>query len=123
MRLPIKNNGDNLNGHEVVAAVKKSNNGLLLPEGRSGGNDEGRPFFLETTAPETNVKLVSIIGCKYNSQNVLCFIMTKDAGLTAVLGHDPYIAKFPNKFGNIKEQNVDHPEVILSYFEDSSQCR
>jgi hypothetical protein len=79
----------------------------------------GAYLVLATSMSGTNVELVAI-GYKYNSQNNLCFIMTKDAGLTAVLGHHPYIAKFPNKFGNIKKQKVDHPEVISYYFEDSN---
>jgi hypothetical protein len=67
---------------------------------------------------QKNVNIVAI-GYKYNSWKVVCFIMTKDSGLTAP-GHRPYITKCPNKkFGNIQKQKVDHPNSISSYFEDS----
>jgi hypothetical protein len=45
--------------------------------------------------------------------------MTKNAGSTAP-GPRPYIAKFPDKLGNVKERRVPHPEVIGDYFEGSN---
>lgn len=63
--------------------------------------------------PETYVKLVAI-GYEYNSQNAMCFIMTKDAGSTTPPDHHSFTAQFPNKFGNITEEKVYHPGMISS---------
>jgi hypothetical protein len=99
-----KEQGENPDGHENIAAIK-SNNGLFPKDELQEMMKDypsGTYLVLETTTPKTNVKLVAI-GYKYNSRKFLCFIMTKDAGSSAP-GHRLYIAKFPDKFGNIKER-------------------
>ena len=74
---------------------------------------------MECTAPETNVKLVAI-GYKYNAKKVLCFVMTKNAGST-LPGNNPYRAKYPDLFGNVKERLVERPDVLGgTYFAHSN---
>jgi hypothetical protein len=57
----------------------------------------------------------------------LSFIFTKDAGSSAP--GEPYIARFPDKFGNVKTRKVPRPAVISKYFNVSdvvdshNQCR
>jgi hypothetical protein len=59
------------------------------------------------------------IGYKYNARKVLQFIITKNAGSTAP-GTKPYIAKYPDKYWNIKKQRVPHPEAVSVYFDNSN---
>jgi hypothetical protein len=58
------------------------------------------------------------MGYKYNMQNVLSFIFMKDAGSLAI--GDPYIAQFPDKFGNVKTIKFPRPAVISRYFNSSN---
>lgn len=56
----------------------------------------------------------------YNLSNiatVLTFISTWNAGSTEA--GEPYIARFPDEHGNMLEREVDRPELISDYFQDS----
>ena len=77
----------------------------------------GAYLVLECKAPETGVDLVAL-GYKYNSRKVMCFILTKNAGSTAP-GLKPYIAKFPDQHGNVRERRVQRPAILGEYFDSS----
>ncbi|MGH7973928.1 MAG: hypothetical protein ACREBR_00280 [bacterium] len=63
------------------------------------------------------VPLVAI-GYKYNSKTVLHFVMTEDAGSTA-LGKC-YEMKYPDLHGNVCVRHVERPAVISNFFRDSN---
>ena len=108
--------GENPNAHEVIAAVK-TNSGWFPKEEIEKKMEEwpsGSYLVLECTAPETNVQLVAI-GYKYNARKALCFIMTKEAAATKP-GAKPYIARFPDQFGNVCSRKVPRPEAVSLYF-------
>ena len=76
----------------------------------------GSVLTLECKTPETGVDLVASIGYKYNQKKVLCFVMTKNAGSTKS-GDNPYRARFPDEFGNLKERIlVDRPEATIGHY-------
>jgi hypothetical protein len=106
-------------GHEIIAAVK-TNSGWFPKkqiEKKMNNWPSGSYLVMETTAPQTRVKLVAI-GYKYNAKKVLCFVMTKDASTT--LPGNPYKAKYPDQFGNVKERMVERPAAVEAYFERSN---
>ena len=110
----------NPNGHELIAAVK-TNKGHYprkrlekLMEKWPGGSH----LVLQTVTPETCVPLVAV-AYKYNVKKVLCFIMTKNAGNTAP-GLHPYIARFPDRHGNVRERKVSRPDAMATYFRHSN---
>lgn len=116
-----KEKGCNKDAHEFIGAVKTSSGGFpkkdierIMKKWPSGSH-----LVLECTTPETGVSLVAL-GYKYNSRKVLCFVMTKDAGSTAP-GLEPYYAKFPDIFGNVKQRKVQRPAVLGRYFGDSDK--
>ena len=76
----------------------------------------GSKVVFECKSPTTGSNLVAI-GYKYNSSKVLCFLATKNAGSTK--NGEPYIAKFPDKYGNVNHREVERPEVISVYFQYS----
>ena len=57
-------------------------------------------------------------GFKYNVKKVLGFITTKGAGSTQP--GLPYLAKFPDKFGNVCISEVAQSEIVTSYFNRSN---
>lgn len=114
-----KERGVNPNSHELIAAVKTNHSWFpkQFLEQKMKSWPSGAYLVLECRTPETKVDLVAI-GYKYNSKKVLCFVHTKNAGSTAP-GLKPYVAKFPDRFGNTKERRVPRPEVISEYFDKS----
>lgn len=107
--------GQNPNGHEIIGAVKTNTGSYpkkqidkIMRHWPSGSY-----LVLECRTPDTKVDLVAI-GYKYNSKKVLCFIMSKNAGSTAP--GKPYIAKFPDKHGNVQERRVTRPEILSLSF-------
>ena len=73
----------------------------------------GTWIVLEGRAVNEQQDLVCI-GYKYNSKNVLTFVMTKGAGSTSP--GKPYQAKFPDMFGNVCVREVEQPDIISNYF-------
>jgi hypothetical protein len=63
------------------------------------------------------VKLI-VVGYKYNSSKVLCFVATKNAGPTTP--GDPYRVHFLDGHDNLISWPVDHPELISTYFQRSN---
>ena len=51
------------------------------------------------------------------SSKVLTFISTWDAGDTDP--GDPYVARFPDEFGNIMTREINRPSLISGYFKDA----
>jgi hypothetical protein len=115
-----RDQAQNPNGHELIAAVKTNSSWFpkAAIEEKMRDWPSGSYLVLECCTPNTNVNLVAI-GYKYSGQKVLLFIATKNAGST-IPGTKPYIAKFPDKYGNICERKVPRPEVVSIYFEDSN---
>ena len=77
--------GPNPNGHELIAAVK-TNSGWFPKDEIEEKMEKwpcGSTLVMECKTPETGVELVAL-GYKYNKKSVLTFIMTKNAGSTAL---------------------------------------
>ena len=73
----------------------------------------------EGRADEADVELV-LLSYKYNCRRVLHFLMTKDAGSTVPDPSRPYIARFPDRFGNVHERPVARPLSISIFFDSSN---
>ena len=69
--------------------------------------------MMEGRAENEDVLLVCI-SYKYNLKKVLVFVSTKGAGSSQP--GEPYLAKFPDKFGNMCTIEVVRPEIISNYF-------
>jgi hypothetical protein len=61
---------------------------------------------------------VICIGYKYSPFKVLVFLGTKDSGSSKP--GEPYIARFPDAYGNVAQRSVPRPDVISRYFNDSN---
>ena len=72
--------------------------------------------MLEDKHPD-GPKLV-VIGYRCNSKVTLCFMITKNAGLTRK--DKLYKMKFTDLYGNVHIRLVDRPSVILEFFEVSN---
>ena len=110
-----KEKGLNTDGHEFIGAVKTAHSWFPKKqiEKQMKSFPSGAYLVMECTAPVTGVKLVAV-GYKYNTRKVLLFVMTKDAGHTQPGA--PYIARFTDVFGNIKQRRVERPDCISKYF-------
>jgi hypothetical protein len=62
-----------------------------------------------------------VIGYKYNTKKVLFFITTVGAGSTAP--GKPYIAAFPESYGNQCTRRVARPVIITTCFDNSPKVR
>ena len=72
---------------------------------------------MEGLAEKEDVPLVCI-GYKFNLKKVLVFLSTKGAGSTQPGGR--YLAKFPDKFGNLCTREVARPDIISNHFNKSN---
>ena len=77
----------------------------------------GTWIVLEGHAEKEGIDLVCI-GYKYNKKKVLIFVTTKGVGST--MPGEPYLARFPDKFGNVCSREVARPEIISNYFKYSN---
>ena len=77
----------------------------------------GTWIVMEACAEKEDVPLVCI-SCEYNLKKVLLFLSTKAAGSTQ-LG-EPYLAKFPDKFGDMCTRKVARPYIVLYHFNKSN---
>jgi hypothetical protein len=105
-------------GYESVLQVKQ--NHALYPKSfilETLNDAPGGVFVcLSGTAPN-GIPLIAL-GYRYSRKTVLFFVMSSAAGSTK-LGN-PYKMKYTDGFGNLCERNVDRPEVISKFFEDSN---
>ena len=69
----------------------------------------GAWIVMEGKTEQERVDLLAI-GYKYNKKKVLSFIATKGAGST--LEGKPYVARFPDCFGNVCTRNVARPAIL-----------
>ena len=107
--------GQNSNAPDVICAIK-TNTGWFPHEQlqkEMEGYPSGAYLVMEYKAPGTNVDLVAI-GYKYNSRKTLTFAMSKNAETTEP-GY-PYIARFPDEHGNVRERRVLRPKCLSVYF-------
>ncbi|GAX26777.1 hypothetical protein FisN_9Lu068 [Fistulifera solaris] len=114
-----RSRGENPNAHELIASVK-SNSGWFPKhelKKRMKHFPSGSHLVMRCRTPGSNIELFAI-GYKYNLRKILFFIMTRNAGQTTP-GPKPYIAKFPDNDGNVKERHIKRPQVLSDYFEDS----
>ena len=74
-------------------------------------------IVFEGRAKKEEIDLVSI-GYEYNRKIVFVFVCSKGAGTTAT--GEPYLAQFPDSFGNIFIGQVAQPAVISRYFDYSN---
>ena len=74
--------------------------------------------WITMEATVDGVDLVSI-GYKYNKKKVLTFVMTKGAGSSRP--GEPYVAKFPDSFGNVCIRHIARPDVISNFFDASNK--
>jgi hypothetical protein len=106
-------------GHAFVGPVKQ--NSTRCPkeeiEELMKGWPSGSSIVFECKT-EAGHDLVCV-GYKYNARKCLTFIATKNAGST--LEGDPYVARFPDPFGNVKTRNVRRPQLISHYFSLSNR--
>jgi len=105
-------------GIHVIAGVKMAHVGFpkawllnTLKEAPSG-----TWCVLVPVQPIEGVEIVAI-GYKYNAKKVLFFVMTKGAGSTE--SGAPYVAKFPDRYGNRCTRNVERPACLSRLFHDS----
>ena len=104
-------------GFEFIGPVKtnstyfpKAELELMMKEWPSGSH-----AVLECETPTSKKHKLLAIGYKYNARKTLCFVATKNAGSTSP--GKPYIARFPDSFGNLNQREVPRPQVISRYFE------
>jgi len=74
--------------------------------------------WITMRATVDEVDLVSI-GYKYNKKKLLTFVMTKGAGSTRP--GEPYVARFPDSFGNVCIRHIARPAVISHFFDASNK--
>jgi hypothetical protein len=105
-------------GHAYFGALKTSTKCTPFQELIDKMKDypSGAYLVMECTTPKGHDLIC--IGYKYSASKVLVFLGTKNAGSTK-LG-EPYVARFPDAFGNVAERNVPRPDVISKYFSDSN---
>ena len=111
-----KERGNNANAPEAICSIK-SNTGMFPFDALKKEMEpfpSGAYLVMECLAPETNVKLVAI-GYKYNSRKTLLFCMSKDAETTEP--GFPYVARFPDEHGNVRERRILRPKCLSIYFE------
>ena len=69
-------------------------------------------IVMEGRAEKEDVPLICI-GYKYNLNKVLVFFSIKAAGSTQ--SGEPYLAKIPDKFGNMCTREVARADIISNY--------
>jgi hypothetical protein len=106
-------------GHSYFGALKTSTKLTPYQELIDKMNDwpSGASLVMECTTPKDHELIC--IGYKYSASKVLVFLGTKCAGSTTP--GDPYIARFPDAYGNVAQRSVPRrPAVISEYFGDSN---
>ena len=105
-------------GFESVFAVKTNHAGLPKEKMEDLMDDYPSGSHL---VMEANVdgELIYFVGYKYNCRKVLCFVCSNNAG--SFSHGDPYIARFPDKNGNVNKRAVPRPSVLSDYFKVSNK--
>ena len=99
-----KERGNNVHGPEAICSIK-TNTGLFPHEELKKEMEpfpSGAYLVMECLAPGTNVNLVAI---GYKSKNT----ETTEPGF-------PYIARFPDEYGNVRERCILRPKCLTTYF-------
>lgn len=106
------------NGYDSVLQIKQ--NQALYPKDFITDALKDAPgglfICLSGTSP-CGLPLIAL-GYRYSSKTILFFVMSADAGTTK-LGL-PYKMKYTDGFGNLCERNVDRPDVVSKFYEDSN---
>jgi hypothetical protein len=105
-------------GHEGVFQVKQYS--ALYPKDFITKALEDAPggvsIVLEGTAPN-GISLIAL-GYRYSHKTTLCFVMTTKAGRT--MPGNLYVMQYTDGFGNLCTRDVERPDVISTFFKDSS---
>ena len=100
-------------GFESVLAIKSNHSCLPKAEVETLMDDypSGSHLVLSSKAEDETLYFV---GYKYNSKKVLLFLCSENAGLFS--DGKPYVAKFPDKNGNVQRRDVPRPTIVSDYF-------
>ena len=105
-------------GRRAVLQVKT--NKALFPKefiGEALNNMPGGVWIVLKGTHPNGVKLVAL-GYRYSTKTTLFFIFTEDAGSTKK--GTPYEMKWTNDRGNVCVREVDRPDVVSHFFEQSN---
>jgi hypothetical protein len=105
-------------GHAYFGALKTSTKYSPFQElcDKMSEWPSGSYLVMECCTPKDHNLIC--IGYKYSASKVLVFLGTKNAGSSKP--GDPYVARFPDANGNVAQRNVQRPDVISKYFNDSN---
>ena len=110
-----KERGNNPLSPECICSIKS--NTSCFPHAQLKKEMKNFPsgayLVMECMAPGTNVNLVAI-AYKYNSKKTLLFAMSRDAETTEP--GLPYVARYANEHGNVRERRVLRPRCLSIYF-------
>lgn len=106
-------------GHDSIMAIKNNYAFLLKKANEKTMADypAGAYLVFESTVDDIPVVFLSY---KYNAKRVVHFLMTKDAGSTKPDPAYPYVARWADKYGNVKSREIPRPSVLSSYWKDSN---
>jgi hypothetical protein len=105
-------------GYEAVLQVK-TNSGFYPKayiEEQLKNAPGGVKIVLSGKAP--NEQQLIAVGYRYSSKRTLFFVSTAKAGTT--LPGVPYEMKFTDGFGNLKSRQVERPQILSEFFQDSN---
>jgi len=104
-------------GYKAVLQVKTGHR--LFPKKfiESALEDAPGGVWIVLEATHEGVPLIAI-GYRYSTRTTLHFVATKDAGSTAK--GTPYQMKFTNDWGNVHIRDVEWPDIISWFFENSN---
>ena len=105
-------------GFESVFNIKTNNAGVPKEELETLMEDypSGSSIVLKANVENEDVYFV---GYKYNARKVMCFLCSENAG--SFEDGDPYVARFPDKNGNVSKRLVPRPSVLLDYWKVSNR--
>jgi len=104
-------------GYKAVLQVKTGHG--LFPKKfiESALADSPGGVWIVLEAIHDGVPLIAI-GYRYSTRTTLHFVATKDAGSTAK--GNPYQMKFTDDWGNVHVRDVERPDIISRFFENSN---
>jgi len=103
-------------GHEYFGALKNNHRGC--PKNFVEETMKNWPSGSYIVLENEKEKLF-YLGYRYSAKKKIChFLGSWEAGST-YLGN-PYVAKWPDSYGNVQKRNVARPDVVSKYFEKSN---
>ncbi len=104
-------------GYKAVLQVKTGHG--LFPKKfiESALEDAPGGVWIVLEATHEGVPLIAL-GYRYSTRTTLHFVATKDAGSTAK--GTPYQMNFTDDWGNVHIRDVERPDIISQFFENSN---